>query len=249
MKTHRYQHRFYRNWATAKNLQTTHLVAKETDLYILTDKKLDQNFIKEKIRAYRWDIESYIDKDRRFLVSLKPIEVELTAPPIIQTMSKVAKLANVGPMSAIAGAIAEFLGKDLLRRGFKDVIIENGGDIFVECRRDVTVGIYAGRSRFSRTLHLKLKTKDMPLGVCSSSGTFGHSLSFGSADSVIIIAKSASLADAVATATGNRVNSKENLPTAMDFARSIRGVEGALIIFKNKLIASGNIELVKSKSA
>ena len=248
MKANRYQHRFYRNWLTAKSLQAAHIVARETDLYILTDKKLDQNFVRERIRSYRWEIENYIDKDRRFLTALKPIEVELDAPAIVKKMSESAKAANVGPMSAVAGAIAEFLAKDLLKEGFKDVIVENGGDIFLKCRRDVAVGIYAGRSKFSRNLNLKLKAKDMPLGVCASSGTIGHSLSFGRCDCVIVVSKSASLADAVATATGNRVNSAKDLRTAADFACSLKGIEGVLIIIKNKLIAVGKIELLKAKN-
>jgi len=218
---------------------------KETDLQILTNKYLDEEFVKERIRTYRWEIEGYIAKDRRFLTGLKPIEVELNAAPIVKAMSEAAKLAFVGPMAAVAGAVAEFLGRDLLKKGYKDVIIENGGDIFLASRKTRLIGIYSGTSKLWQGLGLKIKPKDMPLGICTSSGTIGHSLSFGCADSVVVLSKNAALADAVATASANRINSKEDLQKAIDFARSIKGICGVAIIFKNNLITWGRIEFVR----
>lgn len=222
-----------------------HIMDKETDLQILTNKTVDKDFLKEKIRQYRWDIENYISKDKRFLTALKPIKVELQAPAIVKEMSKAAKLANVGPMAAVAGAIAEFLGRDLLKKGYKEVIIENGGDIFLATRKTRIIGIYSGEAKLWQSLSLKIKPKDTPLGVCTSSGTVGHSLSFGCADSVVILSKSASLADAVATATANRVNSKKDLSLALNFSRSIKGVCGIVIIFRNNLASWGKIEFAK----
>lgn len=244
MKSNIYQKRFYQNWAGAKDLHSSHIVAKETDLHIFTDKALDRDFIEEKIRAYRFEIEGYIDKDRRFLVALKPIEVELGAPEIIKEMSAQAKKANTGPMATVAGAVAEFLGKDLLRKGYKEVIIENGGDIFLKTRKARVVGIYPGKSKMWQRLALKIKASDTPMGICTSSGTLGHSLSFGCADATVILAKNTALADAVATATGNRVKSKKDLQSALDFAKSIKGVLGVVIIIKNHMLSWGRIEFV-----
>ncbi|MCX5695938.1 MAG: UPF0280 family protein [Candidatus Omnitrophica bacterium] len=245
MKSSRYMRRFYRDWAKAKELYSTRVTAKETDLQIFTNKPLKPDFVEERIRSYRWDIENYINKDHRFLTALKPIPVEINAALIVKDMSKQAQMANVGPMSTVAGAIAEFLGKDLLKAGYKEVIIENGGDIFLKTRKTRRVGVYVGRSKLWNKLQLEIKPKDTPLGICTSSGTIGHSLSFGCADSVVIISKSASLADAVATATANRINSKEDLQRALDFARSIKGVLGVVIILKNNLMTWGKVEFVR----
>jgi hypothetical protein len=242
MKTQQYQRRFYRDWITADDLHFTHIVAKETDLQILTDKVLDRDFVEEKIRAYRWDIENYINKDRRFLTALKPIEVELTAAPIVKEMSEQAKKADVGPMATVAGAIAQFLGEDLLKKGYKDVIVENGGDIFLKSRKTRLVGIYAGKSKLWSKLKIKIAPKDTPVGICSSSGTIGHSLSFGSADCVVILSKNALLADAVATATCNRVNSKKDLQKAVNCARDIKGISAVAIIFRKNLITWGKVK-------
>ncbi len=246
MKADKYQRRFYRDWAKARNLYLTHIIARETDVQIFTDKPIDKQFAQERIKHYRWQIENYIIKDARFLVSLKPIPVELNAPEIIKKMSEEAKKANVGPMATVAGAIAEFLGTDLIKKGCRQVIVENGGDIFMKITRKRKVGIYAGRSKLWNNICVKIKPKDTPLGICTSSGTLGHSLSFGCADSVVIISKSTTLADAVATATANRVNSKQDLQKALDFARSVKGVLGVVIILKNNLISWGKVEFEDS---
>lgn len=246
MKTAKFQRRFYRDWVSAPDLYLTHIVAKETDLQILANKPLDKDSVEEKIRLYRWDIEDYIDKDRRFLTALKPLEADLTAPLIVKEMAAQAKKANVGPMAAVAGAIAEFLGKDLLKSGYKDIIIENGGDIFLKTRKVRTIGIYAGKLRLWRGLKLRIKPEDTPVGICTSSGTVGHSLSFGCADSATILSKSTILADAVATATCNLVKSKQDLPAAINFAKSIGGISGAVIILKNNLISWGKIEFSRN---
>ena len=245
MKTNKYQKRFYRDWVKSKDLHLARVSIKETDLQILTDKPVDEAFIKERINSYRRNIEDYIAKDRRFLTALKPLAVELNAAPIVKKMTKAARHANVGPMAAIAGAVAEFLGRDLLKKRYKEVIIENGGDIFLVTRKIRKIGIYAGKSKLCNKLYLKIKPQDTPLGICTSSGTIGHSLSFGLADAVTILSKNASLADTVATATANRVRSKQDLEEAVGFAKSIKGISGGIIIIKNNLIGWGKVELVK----
>jgi len=244
MKTNKYQRRFYRDWAKRKDLCLAHIVVQETDLQIFTDKPVDKGFLKEKICLYRRQIEDYISKDRRFLTALKPMEVELRVPSIVKDMAESAKKACVGPMAAVAGAIAEFLGRDLLRKGYKDIIIENGGDIFLVTRKTCKIGIYTGNSRLFKSLSLKIRPKDTPIGICTSSGSVGHSLSFGLADAAVILSKRATLADAVATATANRVRTRQDLQKALDFAKSIKGVSGVIIIVKNNLISWGKVEFV-----
>jgi len=245
MKTNQYQRRFYRDWVKAKDLRFTCVNFKETDLQIMTDKPLDKAFVQERISLYRWDIENYIIKDHRFLTALRPITVELNAPSIVREMSDAAELADVGPMAAVAGAIAQFIGRDLLKKGYKDVIIENGGDIFLASRKSRVARIYTGLPKIWKNLSIKIAAKSTPIGICTSSSTIGHSLSFGAADSVVILSKNASLADAVATAVTNRVQSKDDLESALKFARSIKGVKGAVIIAKNNLVSWGDFKFVK----
>ncbi len=246
MKTDKFQRRFYRDWVSAKDLFKANVSVKETDVTILSDKPVDKDFTVKKINFYRSQIENYITRDRRFLVSLKPLAIELSAPSIVKKMAAAAKSAGVGPMAAVAGAIAQCLGRDFLRVGFKNVIVENGGDIFLKLSRPCIVSIYAGRSKRWKGLKIRISRQKSSIGVCASSGTIGHSLSFGRAESVVILARDAFLADAVATATANRVQNKDSLQPALEFARSIKGVLGAVVIFKNNLASFGKgFEFVK----
>ena len=223
----------------------TRIRERQTDLEILTDKPLDKDFVKTKVSILRREIESYIGRDPRFLTSLKPLPAELNSPLIVREMSRQALKANVGPMAGVAGAIAESIGRSLLKKGYKEVIIENGGDIFLKTAKARFVGIYAGKSKLWQGLSLKINPSPAALGICTSSGTVGHSLSFGCADSVTILANNTALADTVATAAGNRAQSKNDLQKAVDFARSIKGVLGVVIIMKKNLIAWGKVEFAQ----
>lgn len=223
-KTGSYQTRFYRDF-TAVDLIKTQICVKETDLLILSDKKLSKDFLKEKIIFYRREIEDYIEKDNLFKVSLKPVKALPEAPNIIKDMIQACTKANVGPMASIAGAIAQYLGNELLEF-CNEVIVENGGDIFLKIKKPRQIGIYAGESVFSDKLSLKIKPQDNIFGICSSSGTIGHSLSFGNADCVIILSNSSILADGVATATANLVKNKSDVERAVNFAKNIEGVKG-----------------------
>jgi ApbE superfamily uncharacterized protein (UPF0280 family) len=244
MKTDIYQKHFYRAQVKPKGLCRCNITVVESDLDILTERPLDKKFVLQKLCFYRRQIENYITRDRKFLTSLKPVEVELNCAAIVKEMAVQAKKANVGPMAAVAGAIAQFLGKDLIDQGFKEVIIENGGDIFLKIKKTRCIGLYAAKSPFTGKIFLKIKPEMTPLGICTSSGTVGHSLSFGCADSVTILSSNPALADAVATATANLVNKKEDLLSAINFARTIRGVMAVVIVLGNNLASWGKIDMI-----
>ena len=237
-----YQERAYRNYMKAANLVKFEVIEKETDLLILADDNFyDKAFAS--ILKYRADLERYINSDPQFLKSFSPYRVRFDAPQIVKKMAAAARRANVGPMATVAGAIAEFVGYDLLNYS-KEVIIENGGDIFLKINQVRKVGIYAGTSPFSEKIALELEPREKPFSVCCSSGTVGHSFSFGKADAVVVIASSALLADAAATAIGNVVKDAADLEQGLKVAKKIRGLEGALIIKDDQLGALGKIKIV-----
>lgn len=238
----KYKRRFYRQWIKAGDLFLKRIVLKETDIQVLTDKPADKKFLKEKVLIYRRQIEDYISKDRKFLTALKPLALSLNAPLIVKDMAQASKSANVGPMASVAGAIAQYLGEELLKKGFHEVIIENGGDIFLKINKVRYVSIYAGKSKLSNKLFLKIKPQDSSLGIATSSATVSHSLSFGNADAVTILADDAILADATATAACNLVKCEKDFKIAIDFARRIKKVFGIVIILKDKLASWGDLE-------
>jgi len=238
-----YVARTYREQIKGKNLQHFQVQLKETDLLISAQKKLEKKAIAA-IKKYRAQLEKYIENDPRFLTALDPYHVKDDAPAIVSWMAKTAAAAGVGPMAAVAGAIAECVGRELLHYS-DEIIIENGGDIFLYSKIPRKIGIFAGDSPFSNQIALKINELNTPLGICTSAGTVGPSLSFGKADAAVVIANDTALADAVATATGNRVKSAQDIAAALAFARNIKGVKGVLIIIGEHLGAWGEIELTK----
>ncbi len=237
-----YKERTYRKWVKSEDLVSFEVIEKETDLMISATKNLEAK-ARESVLNHRKGLEDYVKKDPVFWSSLSPVYVKGEAPDIVKVMASAAERAGVGPMAAVAGAMAEFVGKDLLR--FSDeIIVENGGDIFLVTSKKRTLGIYAGeRSPFTGNLAIEIEPNDKGLGVSTSSGTVSHSLSFGNADAALIIAEDAPLADAVATATGNRVQSAADIEEGLRFARSIGGVLGVLILAGDKLGSWGEMHL------
>jgi ApbE superfamily uncharacterized protein (UPF0280 family) len=236
--------RTYRHWIERRDLVPFNVTIKETDLYIRAASDLHRKAYRL-VEKYRARLEKYIGARPRFASSLEPVPVPGNAPSIVKDMAEAGRKAGVGPMAAVAGAIAECVGRELLEYS-PEVIVENGGDIFLKILSKRTVGIFAGDSPLTGKLGLEIEAGETPLGVCTSSGTVGHSLSFGKADAVIALAASAALADAAATAIGNRVSSPDDVSAAIEFAGQIPGLRGVVIIIGEELGAWGQVKLCET---
>jgi hypothetical protein len=237
-----YQPRTYRHWVKDKELVAFNVVVEETDLYIRAHSDLKRK-AQRLVVKYRQQLESYIERHPAFLTSLEPLAVGSDAPHIVAEMAEAAKKAGVGPMAAVAGAIAEFVGKELLDSS-PEVIVENGGDIYLKSSTDRIIGIYASQSPLTGKVGLEVRGKDTPIGICTSSGTVGHSLSFGQADAVIALSRSTALADAAATAIGNAIESADDIPRAIERAISIKGLNGIIIIKDDKIGFWGKVKVL-----
>lgn len=240
-----YQEREYRNYVKADNLVKFEVIEKETDLLILADKNLYDKAL-ALVLKYRGELDKYISTNPKFAKSYSPVWVGLKAPPIVKEMARAARKARVGPMAAVAGAVAEFVGRELLEQS-DELIVENGGDIFMKIKQPRKVGIFAGSSPFSEKVALEIEPREKPFSVCTSSGTVGHSFSFGRADAVVVVAEKAALADAAATAIGNIVKEIPDIENGLKLARKIRGLDGVLIIKNDQMGALGKIKLVPLK--
>lgn len=237
------QERFYRQLHSSKDLVHFNVKVEQTDLNIGAYKRLTKEAI-SLIKKYRQDIKDHVREVPEFLTSLKPLPFPGHAAPIIKDMCQAGQRCGVGPMAAVAGAIAQYVGQGLSRFS-REIIVENGGDIYIKSNKERIIGIYAGDSPLSGKIGIRIKPEDCPLGVCTSSGKIGHSLSFGKADAVVIISRDVALADAASTAIGNIVKRAEDIQRAINTAKNISGILGVLIIIEDKLGAWGNIELVK----
>lgn len=237
-----FEPRVYRNKILAKELRTFEVKVKETDLLICADRDLT-DIAYDLVYLCRAQLEEFINKHRIFAETYAPVEVPDSAPEIVKSMAHAAKLAGVGPMAAVAGAIAEYVATGLLEHT-KEVIIENGGDIYIKTSIERSVGIFAGKSPLSDKIAVLVKPEDTPLAICTSSGTVGHSVSFGQADAVVIMSKNASLADATATKVGNLIHSKDDIKKALEFAQGIPGIDGAIAIVDDGLGGWGKLEFL-----
>ena len=242
-----YQPRTYRNWVRGRDLVSFNVTVKETDLHVRATKNLKSKALKI-VTKYREALEGYIGRYPSFLTSLEPLAVGDDAPRIVRLMADSAEKAGVGPMASVAGAIAELVGKELLDFS-PEVIIENGGDIYLKSLKRRTVSIYAGTSPLTGKIGLVIEAERTPTGICTSSGTVGHSLSLGKADAVVAVAPSAALADAAATAIGNQIIQPDDIQNGISLAMKIDGLKGVLIIKDESIGLWGEIQLSQLESS
>lgn len=175
-----------------------------------------------------------------FLTSFAPLSVRLGAPEPVVSMYRASLSANVGPMAAVAGAVAQHVGRALLTHS-PEAIVENGGDIYIVSQSERLVALFAGDSPLSMKVALKVPPGEW--GVCTSAGRVGPSVSLGRADAAMVISKDAALSDAAATALGNRLKAAGDIEAALDAVMQISGVLGAVAVIGDKLGAAGMVEL------
>ncbi|MFH1035815.1 MAG: UPF0280 family protein [Pseudomonadota bacterium] len=239
-----YEERTYRVVCREAGLKAFTVRVKETDLWIQAQEDHSQAAV-ESILRHRRGLEAYIEEHPRFLDSLTPLAPDPLAPPLVRAMLAAGLATGTGPMAAVAGAVAQAVAVDLLALS-PQVVVENGGDIYLCLQRETVVGLWAGKSPLSGKLGLKLPASAMPLAVCTSSGTVGHSLSLGRADAATILARDAALADAAASALGNRVHNRGDLAGAVEWvAQHIEGVLGAVAVLDDRLAAWGQVEMLE----
>lgn len=237
-----YQPRTYRNYNSDDRFCTFRVTVETSDLYVKALKRLDQK-TERLVRECRSQIEEAIARRPDFLTSLSPLDEHQQDSAVVLNMIRAARRAGTGPMAAVAGAVAEFVGRGLLEVS-PEIIIENGGDIFAKIDGPLTCGVFAGNSPFSQRTGIRIAETPLPVSVCTSSGSVGPSRSLGRADAAVVLSNSGALADAVATAMGNRIRRPSDLRGAVEWAMRIKGVKGAVAVLNDQMAALGNLELV-----
>lgn len=230
---------------------------KESDITIISDSKKAILSAKKSFFYHRRNLEKYTAKDKHFLDSFTPIKVK-TDLKIINIMAKVADMCDVGPMAAVAGALADLM-LDTMKIGANDemsdfippkiALVENGGEIAIDSKKSITIGLYAGDNELNLNLGFLIKENDCPLGIGTSSATIGHAISLGQADAVTIFAQNAALADAAATKICNLVKGRDiekSIKKGLDAVDDVDGLIGAFISRENKVGQTGKIpQMVK----
>ncbi|MHA2122692.1 MAG: UPF0280 family protein [Promethearchaeota archaeon] len=235
----------------------THFSEKESDLTIISESKNAIRRAKNSFFQHRKELEKYVVENNQFLKSFSPVEVK-TDLKIINKMAEVAWVCDVGPMAAVAGALADLMLESMKYRTIKEktsiplvkvALVENGGEIIIDSIKPMKIALFAGNNELNLNLGFLVEKKDCPIGIGTSSATVGHAFSFGQADAVTIFAKDASLADAAATKVANAVkgtNIGASIQKGLDVADDIDGVYGAFISREDKVGHTGKIpKLIK----
>jgi hypothetical protein len=203
--------------------------------------------VAEEIVRQRKILEDYIERDPRFRHSLLPVALLSDPPEVVRRMAHAADAVGVGPMAAVAGAMAQLAVEAALQAGAREAIVDNGGDIYLCAVDPVVIGLYPGGEGPLGRLAFSLEPGDTPLSICSSSGKMGHSFSCGQCDLATVVAPDAALADAAATLAANLVKAVADVESALDRVAAIEGVSGVLIVKDGHVGLAGNLPpLVKT---
>jgi ApbE superfamily uncharacterized protein (UPF0280 family) len=197
--------------------------------------------VTDEIVRQRKILEEYIDRHPEFRDSYEPIDLRTDAPQVAQRMASAAQLVGVGPMAAVAGAMAQCATEAALDAGAEEAIVENGGDIYLRATEPVIIGLGTGTADLAHRLAFSLRPDDTPISICSSSGKMGHSKSLGQCNLATAVAKDAALADAAATQAANLVRTVEDVDTALERITAIKGIEGVVIIKNNQVGLAGQL--------
>ena len=186
-------------------------------------------------------LEDYINRHPDFGRSFEPIELYDDVPLIAQRMARAARLAGVGPMAAVAGIMAQCAAEAGLKAGAKEVIVDNGGDIYLHVSKPVIIGLDSGGAELADRLAFSLKADDTPIAICSSSGRMGHLTSLGQCDLATVVSKDAALADAAATRAANLVKTAEDVDGALEQIAAIEGITGVMIVKDTRVGLAGQL--------
>lgn len=248
---HSYSQRSYRGSVDIQAGFSFTVQVEESDLWINVGKPSAETDLKmlahERLLYYRAQLQAFLQRHPDWGESLNPVAVAdyPFSPALLRDMMVASEKAGVGPMAAVAGALAEAVGRDLSLCA-DEIVVENGGDIFLAGRREYCLAVFAGISPLSGRLGIKLvDSTPFTCGVCTSSGRVGHSLSFGQADAVTVVAESSALADAMATAMANQVREKRDLAVVVEKTLAVDGVTGVVAILDDDFSAGGQLELIE----
>lgn len=243
-----YKDRNYRSRFAGDNRRWFSVKFLESDLWIGVDSGSYSQSMEADTYTLLVDLrramDAYLLMDPQYKAALQPYDAGLEAPDILKEMSRVSHKTGIGPMSAVAGAVALKVAEFLKSRyGVKEVIVENGGDIYADATVDMDIAVFAGQSPLSEKVGLHIPASAFPCGICTSSGTVGPSLSLGRADAMLIICKDVLLADSYATAFANRIQTVNDLQPVIDRIQNTPDILGALAIKSDRLAVAGQYEL------
>lgn len=243
-----YEQRFYRNKFNTTRFKGIEIKHLETDLWIGVDPESFKPEMQEvalaTVKELRQKLDDYMKTEPEFAKTLKPFQPKESAPIEAKQIALAAGKAGIGPMASVAGLFAREAGEAISQNfSVKELVIENGGDIFAQLKNELVLSVFAGDSPLSEKIGLKITPETSPLGICTSAGTVGPSLSFGNSDAVMVVAKNVLVADAFATAFGNKIKSPDDVEKVINEANIHPEILSLLIICEDKIGIWGEFEI------
>lgn len=207
---------------------------KQSRLNVIVDSPRLLKVAYSSLLTHRLLLDQYVERHPSFRISLHPVRVEPWAPKVARLAAEAAEIAEVGPMAAVAGALAEAVMEDLLKAGAQIAVVENGGEVAATAIESLNVAVYAGPSPLSMKVGFELGPTDYPIGIATSSASVSKAINFGEADAAVVVANEASLADAAAKAVCNAVKGRDDeeaVAKGLEVADRLRPyIRGALVI-------------------
>lgn len=241
-----YQRRAYRQSMGAARFSSLSLSVGESDVWVGFQGQVDRSALQTEtatlLRRLRQELLDY--GDPQLFTSLIPLQPKEALSALLKSMFDAGVRSGTGPFSSVAGAIAERLGRHLKEQfGLSEIVVENGGDLYIDVLKPLSVQLFAPTSSLSGKLSIIVDPSYGPMGICTSSGKIGHSMSFGKADAVMVACSDAALADAYATAYCNRVSRKEDVREVCEALTKQEEVLSAVVVFEDTLAVGGHLEV------
>lgn len=240
--------RFYRKQMGEGRFRAFTVGYKDSDLWIGVDpgsyNPAMVNDAQQHLFELRKTLEAYLLIQPDFATTFIPIQLKDDAPAIAQKMAEAARKAGTGPMAAVAGAFAEAIAQELIKKfEVEEIVVENGGDLFLLLKNKLILSVYAGKSSLSGKIGIEVPASITPVGICTSAGTVGPSVSFGKADAVMLASRNCALADALATAIGNQIKTAADLNQVLEKYASHREIISLLAICEGSMGIRGQLAL------
>jgi len=217
-----------------------HICIGETEISLTTDLKF-RDLAEKAIREARWIIEEKIRSDPFFGLTYDPYRPLEEDPELIRRMCSASTSAGVGPMASVAGAVAAYVTERLAEAGCRHAVVDNGGDISLMTNCETVIKIYSGNDSTDGVGLIIPSTGGKIVGICSSSGRIGHSISFGNSDISTVFSDDPVLSDACATALGNMISDSSDLQAAVETVCGIHGVRGCFAMIDGTVAFCGDL--------
>lgn len=243
-----YEPRLYRENMNTNRFDAVTVSVKETDLWVgcseIEQKELFRIDLLRRLPEIRQEIEDFIENNPEFGSAHQPIEPVLCSSKTVRSMLKASHKAKVGPMAAVAGAISQRVGRYIRDKYHPDeTVVENGGDIYLKVKNDIVISPYIGKPGNNEQIKV-LIPGGTECGICTSSGTIGHSYSYGNSDAVTVISSEPATADAYATGIANKIKSKDDINRVAKEYQAVGDIDALCIVVEDTIAYQGKYELI-----